>query len=389
MIYNTSDFVAILNNQISENMLNSTNSVLAENLDSLVDYGKAVTSLSADDLKHWSYNIVVGVYNKVVNRLLATKNFKFLKDSVAFGGAMQRLMASGLLEPQVSHIRNLNYAHGTYHDGKFYGVPFDAKIYLEEEAMKFVVSTADDFYKSMFTSFDELNKALGIIATNLENSMTAYFNELSKRLLVAVCVDALTHNRKIQLLTQFNSYLGKSGASALTINDIKADRKLMAYFSDFCKMTISKVIDYMGDINKKYNDGTVVTFAPKEKINAVFISEFLREIEFIGNPVDFNLPSGISADSISCWQSTTNAILPDFSKVSQIQTTDENEGPPKHTYNNVVGIVYDEDCAGIIQKLNKTTVEPVGAEGFINYHHHTVNSWYVDSRLGAVVFTLD
>lgn len=407
-IYNTTDFVTAVNNATVNELGGEEGVVLAEDLSNIVDFGLAVDSLSEDSLKHWRGNLAIGVYNMVISRVINEKTFDFYRSSHEFGGALQRLMVSGLLDAKESHVRNLDSSHGSYFDGKYYGVPIDGKIYLSEDAKKVVNSIPDVYFKSMFTNVADFNKYMTLITTNVENSITNQMNVLAKRLLMAIVVDTLEDGRKVDLVTEFNASQGiaptipnpdydeDDPTSPETIPNpnfmdyatILKDRKTFAYFKDFANMTIERVCDYMSDPNTKYNDGTVTTWTPKEYVRAVVISEFDKAIKYVGNPINFHNEDGIKAESIGAWQTTSNVLLPTLETTATITIAEGTEEEPT-TYNNVVALVYDKDCAGIENILKETGVERVGAELFTNYHHHTVNRYYVDSRLGAVAFTLN
>ena len=121
-----------------------------------------------------------------------------------------------------------------------------------------------------------------IIATNVESSITSKMNALSKRLLVAIidnCEKATTP-RRIKLVTEFNN-IYNAGAEPLTFNTIVKDRNLHAKFNAFVKATINELRGYTSEPNYIYNDGSVVTWTPKEKIKCVLLNKFTSDIEYI------------------------------------------------------------------------------------------------------------
>lgn len=388
MNYNTTDYVDILNNQVMKNSLGESVTI-AEDLSNIVEVGTAVTNMTGDTLKDFKKELVVGAYNKVINRILESKTFDILKDKVEFGGALQRIMASGLLTAKESHLLNLVNGQ-SYLDGKFYGLDINSKVYTDTKAFKVVHSISDDDFSQKFMTIEGVTEFIGLILTTEENTINYELAQLTKRIIIMAVCKAYDGGRKVDLLTEFNDKLGRGDSTApdYTLSDIYADRKLMAYFSDFCKATVSKISDYMRDVNKKYNDTTVATFTPKSKIKAVFVNDFVTDIAFIGDPVDYNGVAMPTYDTINAWQNPTDAMLPSIDDATYIKIVDDSEEGFK-TYENIVGVIYDTDSMGIVNKRDKVTVEPVGTEGFTNYHHHLANNFYVDTRLGVVVFTLD
>ena len=58
------------------------------------------------------------------------------------------------------------------------------------------------------------------------------------------------------------------------------------------------------------------------------------------------------------------------------------------TYNNVLGVIFDVDGAGMEIIQNKVTKEYVGSEDFTNYFHHMSIRNFVDTRLSSIVLEL-
>ena len=381
------NIASILNTQIIQNMLGQSVTV-AEDLNNIVEFGTAVSALTADQMKDFAKKLIVGVHNYVLVREYEGKEFGFLRTATEYAGAIQRLMASGLYTAQDSHI--LNLVNGTsYLDGKYYGAPIDSKVYEQTKAFKVVHSIAEDDFKAKFMDANEVSAFISLIATTERNTVRIELAQLEKRILTALAYQTYKDARKVNLVTKFNAdLLGKaSGADGYkTYADINADRHLKAYFDDFCKQCIERVRDGMTDPNEKYNDGSVITFTPSSMVRTVLISEFATAVKYLSDPVDINAPSMGEYKAITAWQNNGSEMLPGLSTTASITVVN---GESSDTVTNIVGMVYDSECGGIDVRLDKVTVEPVGSEGFINYHHHLANNFYTDSRLGAVVFTLD
>ena len=368
-----------LNNAVKPNMLGTGVTPVAENLENYVDFGTKLAELSADDLKDFKKRLTVQVSNFVITRILEKKYFKMYKDSVEYQGALQRIVASGLLNTQDSHIINL--VNGTsYYDGKYYGVDLSSVLYTDVDTFKVAYSLSDDDWEMFFTSVEGMRRVIGIIYNSEQNTITAYLNALQKRLYMTMIEECHAANREVKLLTAFND---KTGGS-YTIEQIYADRKLYAYFADFVKSVIEKLKIYIADPNNRYNDGSVTTFTPIDDVQLVMISDFYSDIKNLGNPIDFSIPP-LNTDEVSSWQTTTNAILPTLHDVSTIKLTNGSE---ETNIENVVGIIYDVYAIGITTFLDKVTSEYIGAEGFSNYFHHMANRYFYDSRFGNIILTL-
>lgn len=384
---NYKNISSILNNEILKNALGLEITV-NENLSNIVEVGIAISNLSADALKDFQKKLVVGVYNYVINREYEANNFDVLRNTVEYGGGLQRIMASGRFSIKDSHL--LNLVNGTsYLDGKFYGLDVDSKVYTDTKAFKVVHSMSQDDFAQKFMNANDTLEFMGLIATTEINTIRVAMAELEKRIIVMTTVEALKDNRKVQLVTEFNKKLGLSDGTVLTYADIVSDRQKFAYFNDFVKECVNRVKVAMLEVNKRYNDGTVETFSRPNDIKTVLISEFAQDVKYMSDPIDFNAPQFSGYKEIVAWQNPNTSMLPTLSSCTHIgiYETSDTEHPIK--YENVVGVVYDMYSVGATVKADKVTIEEVGTEGFRNLHHHLAINYYVDTRLGAVAFTLD
>ena len=369
----------VLNNSIMKNYLGE-DTTIAEDLSNIVEVGNLISTMTSDDLKTFQKQLVVGVRNEVISRLYKTSDYGIIKDTIQYGGALQRITAVGNYSTQDSHILNLVNGE-SYLDGKYYGTGIDSKIYTSVKAFKVVHSISEDNFSQMFMDSYSVAQFIGLIAETEINTINANMQALQDRLIMMGITTSYDSGRKIQLLNEFNK---KTGATR-TLADIYADRELTAYFSDFCKEVIFRLLDYVKRQNKKYNDGTVLTFCPTDKAKVILNTEFAGDIKFIGDAIDYNVPEIASYMTSPAWQNSTDKILPSITDTSKIVTT---EGGSKE-YTNIVGFVYDSDSMGITNKLDKVTSEYVGTEGFTNLHHHCVANYYIDNRFTGVVLTLD
>lgn len=390
----------IINQQIMKNATgDNEGTIIAEDLSNLVDVLKVVNSASVPDMRNAVNNLIVGIHNYVIDRLIETNTFKMLRDSVAYGGAIQRIMQSGLFDAQESHILNLQNGV-SYLDGKFYGSDPSAAVQELTATFKVVHSVADDFYSTWFNNAEDLVKWANSVALKERNTIRKEVAELEKRVINKAIVTVASGNRKVQLLTMFNAMEGRTvnpSAQApatltnnvkWTLTELQKYRDEWAYFGSFCKSVVARLVDYVKNPNKKYNDGTVLTWAPSEVIGVVMLSQFANEIEYLGTPVEYSSKSFIvDYSTVDTWQNIGTAMLPDYATTATIKETAADDQTV--TVNNVVGFIYDIDGVGVINVLSKPTYEDVGAEGFGNIHNHQANRYFVDKRLSGVVITLD
>ena len=383
----------IINNQIMKNATGDNNgTVIAEDLSNLVEVAKVINASSVPDMRNALNNLVVGVHNYVMARMIETKEFKMLRDAVAYGGGIQRIMASGLFTAKESHLLSLT-SGVNYHDGQFYGLNASSALVEETKTFKVVVSVADDFYSTWFTDAQKLSDWLNLVAVTEENTIRMEIAELEKRVIVKVVSEAMKGGRKVELLTMFNNMEGRTteGVATLTnenkwtLSELKKYRDEWAYFASFCKEVMTRLVDYIKTPNRKYNDGSVLTYAPSSKIGVCLLSQFASDIKYLANPIEFNPASIVDFETVATWQDLGTGMLPDYDTTAKITISNSTEN---EVYTNVVGVIYDIDGCGITTVKNKTTYEDVGSEGFANLHHHLANKYYTDPRLASVAIVL-
>lgn len=378
---------SILNTQIVQNALGQTVTI-AEDLSNIVEVAKAISSLSGDSAKNFQKTLFIELHNYFIVRELDRKDYGILKTAIEYCGGIQRIMDMGSFTAQDSHI--LNLVNGTsYLDGKYYGSTPSAVVVEDTKLFKVVHSVAPDNFNEYFASAEKAISYFSMVEVKAKNTITNELNELEKRVLTTLAYKAYKANRKVMLVTAFNAETnGKDPGEEgfLEWEDIKADRELYAYFNDWVKQTIDTIESAMTDKNTRYNDGTVENFAPEAKLTCTLIQKFASAIKFLSDPVDRNIPGMPVYKNISCWQNPGDTILPTLANASTIKVVD---GESTDEVDGVVGIIFDQDAAGINIAFDKITVEEVGAEGFRNLHNHMAINSYVDTRLGSVVLVLE
>ena len=386
------DIATIINTQIMKNATgDNSGTLIAEDLSNLVEVGTVVNASNAIDMRNAINSLVVGIHNFVLAREIETRQFKLFRTKEEYGGGIQRIMATKFHDAKSTSYHNLQ--SGTdYTDGKFYGTEASAVVYENTEDFKVPVSYSEAFFSTWFSDAAELAKWANLVAITEKNTIKKYLYELEKRIIVKIAAESVKDGRKIVLVDLFNAMEGRtetSGAPTLTnnvkwtISEIKKYRDEWAYFGSFCKECVANIVDYVREPNKKYNDGTTITYAPTSKVGVVMLTQFANDIKYLGTPVEYN-PVDMDFETIPYWQSGGSAMLPDYSIAAAIKTTDKTD----NTYNNVVGLIYDIEGAGITVVDDSVSYKPVPEEKFATTFHFLSNKYYIDKRLSAVSIIL-
>lgn len=382
---------------IDDGTTQTTVVLLAEDLSNFADVGTAISLLDADQLKSFGKDLVTGIArNEFITDAYTADTHGIVKTVDAYNGAIQRIALKNLPPVLESHARNL--VHGVnYFDGKFYGAELDAKIFNDEFDFKIPYSIGYEDINAKFTNIEWVEKTIAEIETAVHNSLEIKLKGVADTLLNKAIVDAVDGGRKVQLVTGFNSYFGYTGDDVKTMADIKASESLFKQFVGFVSLVVGLVKKGMQTINYKYNDGTVPTFTPSDRVEIVGLVEFMRMLNNFGyvNIFHDNLIAKENVHEALCWQTTGNGMVPLIGITDVIKDgtfTVSNGVVTSETATQTTGVVmfmYDRDMMGVTTCLDKVGVEPVGAELFNTYHHHFAVKQFLDERSGSVAFTLD
>lgn len=395
-----------LNDTTSERAEGSTVPLLAEDLSNLVEVGTAIANLDADQFKDFKKEVAMGLGKiELIDRVYTADTYGIVKDSVEYNGALERICVKALAKLQPSHANNLVYGN-SYLDGKYYGAELDALVWTDENAnFKVPYSIGYEDVKAKFTDEAWVIKTIDAWRNMVHTTLEIYLKGLADTLIMRMIAEAKTNNNEIKLVTRFCEYFGYTTTTeGVTTNnydwaDIKADEELMKQFVGFWALSLGLVKDGFNKFQSKYNDGTVPTFTPSDKIRLIGLTEFINDMTYFGRVNMFN-GSVIPTEKINTtlsWSSDGDDKLPligDTGKFIDGTITLNDSGKitkntdGASTYENIVAVMYDEDMLGVSPTLNKIGVEEVGAELFTTYFHHYAVRQYLDLRGNAVIFTL-
>lgn len=366
--------------------------IIAEDLSNIVDWGKKVANLTGSEFLDYTQKLAVGVFRTFFDgRTLGPTSYGLEEGLQEYGGAIQRVKAK-LYQAQDSNLLNpvSVYADNdapSYHDGHFYGMDFDARVYDLSSSFKIVTSISEPKTKKMFLDAQGVRDWFGFIEANLTNSMNNITSDLALATIRETIRMALNDNRRINLIDRYNTALNLSVSDPGYIT--LANWKFSESFKLFCQELVIRLKKAMRTLNNRFNNGDVPTFTPESDIRVYLLDEFGTAIDFAQSSVFHKELTDIgSYYSIPYWQSPGAGMLEDISTTSFPDKIVTDDTPSDVTNAYIVGLIADKYANGIMIQEDLTTVEPVGANGFVNYHHHFTKHHYVDPRNSAVVLAL-
>lgn len=388
----------IIPNYFGEGKSGDTPITITEDLRNVVDLGKALSDLSVNDLENFKGDLVVGVLDTYTD----AREFKsddeasygLFVSSEEYGGAIQRVKCK-LLSATDSNLLALVDASNSgpdYTDGKFYGVPVDAKIYTKMDSFRVKFSISNNELKKSFTSAAGVARLIAMIEVTVRNTIALQLNATARGVLRELILQAYTGGREVKLLTMYNTIFGFASDDPGYVDISNWNQN--ETFKIWCQSTILKLRKGIADYNEKYNDGTVETFTPEADSRAIFLSDFATDMDVaLGSVYHTELVKGLDQyRTINFWQNGTTELVPMIQSGSlhdQIVEKVADSGDAQvTTINHVVGLLFDRFSAFVTYELTSMRVKRVEEEDFSTYFRDYTRRYCVDTRNTNVILTL-
>ena len=388
----------IIPNYFGEGKSGNDPITITEDLRNVVDLGKALNDLSVADLENFKGDLVVGVLDTYPDAREFQSDdeasYGLFVSSEEYGGAIQRVKCK-LLSAVDSNLLSLVDASNSgpdYTDGKFYGVPVDAKIYTKMDSFRVKFSISNNELKKSFTSAAGVARLIAMIEVTVRNTIALQLNSTARGVLRELILQAYNGGREVKLITLYNTIFGftSSDPGYVTLADWNQNET----FKIWCQSTILKLRKGIADYNEKYNDGTVETFTPEADSRAIFLADFATDMDVaLGSVYHTELVKGLDEyRTINFWQNGTKELVPMIQSGSlhdQIVEKVADSGDSQvTTINHVVGLLFDRYSAFVTYELESMRAKPVIEEDFTTYFRDYTRRYCVDTRNTNVILTL-
>lgn len=394
---------------------------LSPDLANIVDFGTKIADMTASQFKDYMNAFVAGIAKTVTDtREYSPEKLPFYIDEQEYGGAVQSIKAD-MFTVQGSKLYSLVNGD-TYNDvNKFFGTSFDNRVYEKDDTYQLVKSIPQYMYKKAFTSAAGVSEIVAYIERLIRNTLNRADSAMEHNLLAALA----SEGKKINLVTMFNNMVngvvspatdpifaaiytdvtttGAVGSETTYTTAAGKPAPVTAanciYNPMFMKWAINvikNVSDALPFANKKYNDGTVSTWCPREDLVRVFNSAFINAYEVFlkadtKNRDEIDIDGGYYKTPF--WNIQPDALVPDIvnsTTVGKTQWSDDSTPVESNdNLNYVVGIVFDRQAAGYTRTPIPTEMSYNESGRFYNMFVDINNRYYVDTRNTAVVFTLN
>lgn len=253
----------------------------------------------------------------------------------------------------------------------------DQKLFVTRTPYQFHITIQRVHLKEAFLSAESMGAFIGIVFGEVRNAIEISLENLG-RITLATAIAEYSSAREIALVSDFNTEYNPT--PALTAAEALHNEEFLRY----AIMRMMTFTDAIQDASELYNDGTMVTFTPREDVRIKVLSEFQRRIESNVLYAAFNeryvdIPDGYQ--TLNFWQAAQSPYDVNITRPSDSTAT---------TVNNVVAILYDRDAMGVYKIDEEVATSPVNAAGlYYNQYWHEKQLRFIDLSENGVIFTLN
>lgn len=390
-------------NNVTREILGET-AVVNEDLSNVVDIGKSIFDQTSVD------NYVKKLVNhigKVIfqDRVYAGGVPSVLMDSWEFGSVLQKVSMS---LPEASENESWKLVDGQQYKQDVFTAPkVESKFYNSKVTFEIPMSFTELQVKESFSSREQLNGFVSMIATGVENSMTVKLDALIMRAINNMTGETLvegigsgtagaktldfskTSGRAINLLKLYNDQAAT--ADKVTVANALTNCK----FIKFATYTMGIVADRMSKISKLFNVGGKERFTPADMRRCVLLSDFSKaSVTYL--QADIQSPEMVALpahDPVPYWQgsgtdyalSSTGIIDIKTASGENVKVPAEGRGAGKKNA-AILGVMFDRDAVGVANLERRTTTAYNAKAEFYNNWYKMDAGYYNDLNENFVVF---
>lgn len=253
----------------------------------------------------------------------------------------------------------------------------DQKLFVTRTPYQYHITIQRVHLKEAFLSPESMGSFIGVVFGEMRNAIEISLENLG-RVTLATAIAEYETAREIPLVTDYNTEYNPG--TPLTAAEALHNEEFLRY----AIMRMTHAIDMIQDASELYNDGSCVTFTPREDVRMKVISEFQRRIESNVLYAAFNerfvdIPDGYK--TINFWQAEQTPY--------DVNITRPSDGTTKNI-TNVVALLYDRDAMGVYKIDEEVATSPLSAAGlYYNQYWHEKQLRFIDLSENGLCFTLN
>ena len=386
--------IATLVNSVNSEIIGES-ALLEENLSNVVDVGKAVFSATSYD-KYVS--ALVDHIGKVifVDRKYTGELASLYRDNWEYGAVMEKVYVTEM--PVAVENESWKLEDGASYDPNVFTQPkVAAKFYNKKTTFEVDLSIADIQVRSAFDSATQLNAFISMLMNSVDTAINIRLEGLSERVINTLIANTVYNDipdlapqkggiKAVNLLKEYNTAMGLTGASALSVDDAL----FTPDFIKFASYTISRYVKRIEKPSKLFNCGGLLRHTPANMQHLILLSDFK-------SAADVYLQSGVFNDqftalpmseSIAYWQGTgTDYSFSSISKIDVDIVDPANEASTvRVAWGGVLGVLFDHWAGGITNDKRRVTSNYNAKAEFTNMFYKQDANYFVDLNENCVVF---
>lgn len=379
--------IATLLNSVIEEQVGEQATLLNEDLSNVVDVGKSVFNATSFD------KFTKALVDRIGKVIFVDRKYEGVAPSVIYDGfeygAVLEKIGSEI--PEYTENETWDLTNGqSYDPNVFYGSNVYAKFFSKYVTFEVPLSIADKQAKSAFTSAQELSRFVSMLFGKVEQAMSLAEESLVMRTINGAIAETIyddyganyigasSHVKAINLLYLYNQTV----ATPLT----QAEAMTNPDFIRFASVEIMKVANRLKKVSVLFNVGGKKRFTPMKNLKIVLHSDFSANAKAYLYSATFHdeyvkLPK---ADEVPYWQGSGDDY--DIAETTAIDVKLPSDNTKTVACDGIIGVMFDEECLGVLNFERYTTSDYNGKAEFTNYWHKQKACQFLDLNENCVVF---
>lgn len=392
--------IASVLNDLNEAMVGEAD-VFADDLSNIVDAGKKVLDFTGDNKDNYE-NYIGALIDRIgrvifVNREYRSQAPNILKDSWEFASIMMKVRVELMENKDNStwQLKDIPNGTGLSNDQDSEGNPIvpsrldpfvlskpnaNAKFYNKRVAYEIPITIADYQLRSAFTSAVEMARFVAQIENRIRTKKTLDVDALIMATIRNLAGNKIATGKAINILPLYNQTI----VTPIEASDFWTNPDAIRYTNK----EISLKVKYMQAASTLYNEGDYVTFTPKDKLKAVFLSEYVKDAEsYLYSDTFHNEYDKIEGyDEVGYWQGQgTDDTLASRSNISGTFIQND-ERTVSGGIDGVICALFDEEAAVVCCENERVTSQRNGRAEYVNYFYKYDCGIINDLEENVVVF---
>lgn len=365
-------------NDISKEVLGTTELTVADDLSNIVDFGKEV--INTKNLDNYVKSLIDHI-GKVtfVDRPYRGSAPSVLMDSWEYGSVLEKISLDAL--PEATENDSWNLQDGKSYDENIFTAPkVSAKFFQSQVTYEIPMSFAEKQVKSAFDNATQLNSFFSMIQNGIHTAMTVKNDGLimsTINSMTAATIADGNDNRCVNLLTIYNAKFSKTLSAEAAITDPE--------FIRWAGFYISLVQDRLSKLSTLFNIGGKERFTSADRTHLVMLDIFAKAADvFMQSDVYHNeLTKLPNAEYVPYWQGSGSEYT--FDSISSINVKIQGKADAVKQ-NGILAVMFDRDAVGV-SNLDQRVTSKYNARGeFYNNWYKFDAGYFNDQNENFIVF---